>query len=78
MWIVCLFVCVAVLQLSQPNGIMSSVVSLPNQTFTGQAKSSKQLLCTRQKLKTVLLEAAEGKEWADKSLKISNLISSKN
>ena len=32
-----LFVCVEVLQPSQPNGVMSSVVSLPNHTFTGQA-----------------------------------------
>ena len=31
------FVCVAVLRPSQPNGVMSSVVSLPNHTFTGQA-----------------------------------------
>ena len=31
------FVCVEVLQPSQPNGVMSSVVSLPNHTFTGQA-----------------------------------------
>ena len=31
------FVCVEVLRPSQPNGIMSSVVSLPNHTFTGQA-----------------------------------------
>ena len=30
-------VCVEVLQPSQPNGVMSSVVSLPNHTFTGQA-----------------------------------------
>ena len=28
---------------SQPNGVMSSVVSLPNHTFTGQALSSKRL-----------------------------------
>ena len=33
----CLFVCVEVLWPSQPNGVMSSAVSLPNQTFTGQA-----------------------------------------
>ena len=33
----CLFVCVEVLWPSQPNGIMSSAVSLPNHTFTGQA-----------------------------------------
>ena len=32
-----LFVCVEVLQPSQPNGVMLSVVSLPNHTFTGQA-----------------------------------------
>ena len=31
------FVCVAVLRPSQPNGVMSSAVSLPNHTFTGQA-----------------------------------------
>ena len=35
--LVCLFVCVEVLRPSQPNGVMSSVVSLPNHTFTGQA-----------------------------------------
>ena len=33
----CFFVCVEVLRPSQPNGVMSSVVSLPNYTFTGQA-----------------------------------------
>ena len=32
-----LFVCVEVLWPSQPNGVMSSVVSLPNHTFPGQA-----------------------------------------
>ena len=31
------FVCVEVLQPSQPNGVMSNAVSLPNYTFTGQA-----------------------------------------
>ena len=31
------FVCVEVLQPSQPSGVMSSAVSLPNHTFTGQA-----------------------------------------
>ena len=31
------FVCVEVLRPSQPNGVMSSVVTLPNHTFTGQA-----------------------------------------
>ena len=31
------FVCVEVLRPSQSNGVMSSVVSLPNHTFTGQA-----------------------------------------
>ena len=30
-------VCVEVLWPSQPNGVMSSAVSLPNHTFTGQA-----------------------------------------
>ena len=29
-----------------PNAVMSSSVSLPNRTFTGQAKSSKQLTST--------------------------------
>ena len=37
------FVCVEVLRPSQPNGVMSSAVSLPNHTFTGQAYSSKPL-----------------------------------
>ena len=32
-----LFVCVEVLRPSQPNEVMSSAVSLPNHTFTGQA-----------------------------------------
>ena len=36
------FCCVEVLRLSQPDGIMSSTVSLPSHTFTGQAYSSKQ------------------------------------
>ena len=31
-----LFVCVEVLRPSQANGVMSSTVSLPNHTFTGQ------------------------------------------
>ena len=30
-------VCVEVLWPSQPNGVMSSAVNLPNHTFTGQA-----------------------------------------
>ena len=34
---IALFVCVGVLWPSQPNGFMSSVVSLPHHTFTGQA-----------------------------------------
>ena len=38
-----LFVCVEVLWPSQPSGVMSSAVSLPNHTFTGQALSSKRL-----------------------------------
>ena len=32
-----LFVCVEVLRPNQPSGVMSSAVSLPNHTFTGQA-----------------------------------------
>ena len=38
-----IFVSVEVLQTSQPNGVMSSAVSLHNHTFTGQAYSSKSL-----------------------------------
>ena len=38
------FVWIEVLQSKQPNGVMSSVVSLPNPTFTGQASSSKRLI----------------------------------
>ena len=37
------FVCVEVLRPSQPNGVMSSAVSIPSHTFTGQALSSKRL-----------------------------------
>ena len=40
---VCVFVCIEVLRASQPNGVMSSAVSLPNHKFTGQAQSSKRL-----------------------------------
>ena len=36
-------VCVEVLWPSQPNGVMSSAVSLPNHYFTGQAQSTKRL-----------------------------------
>ena len=61
------FVCVEVLQPSQPNGVMLSAVSLPNHTFTGQALSSKQLTSIvhilSQKLTTALLESVEGREW---------------
>ena len=32
-----LFICIEVLRPSQPNGVMSSAVSLPHHTFTGQA-----------------------------------------
>ena len=35
--------CVEVLQPSQPNGVMSITVSLPNYLFTGRALSSKWL-----------------------------------
>ena len=51
-----LFVCVEVLRPSQPSGVMSSAVSLPNHTFTGQASSKRltSILCTffRQKVTT--------------------------
>ena len=40
---VCLFVLVLLLWPSQPNGVMSSSVSLHNHSFTGQAQSSKWL-----------------------------------
>ena len=36
-------VCLEVLRPNQPNGAMSSAVSLPNHILTGQAKSSKRL-----------------------------------
>ena len=36
------FLC-RVLRPSQPSGVMSSMISLPNHTFTGQAYSSKRL-----------------------------------
>ena len=36
-YVKCLFVCVEVLRPSQPSGVMSSAVSLPSHTFTGQA-----------------------------------------
>ena len=61
-----LFVCVQVLRPSQPNGVMSSVVSLPNHIFLLSRLSplsSSPLLCIfHQKLATVLLESAEGRE----------------
>ena len=37
------FICVEVLQRSQPIRVKSSTVTLPNYTFTGQDKSSKRL-----------------------------------
>ena len=40
------FVCVEVLRRSQPNGVVSNAVSIPNHTFTGQALSSKRLTST--------------------------------
>ena len=33
----CMSVCVEILWPNQPNGVMSSTVSLPNHAFTGQA-----------------------------------------
>ena len=61
---VCLFVCVEVLWPSQPNGVMSSEVSLSKHTFTGQTLSSKQLTSIVHFLspETALLESAEGRE----------------
>ena len=41
-----LFVCVEVLRPSQPSGVMSSAVSLPNHIFTGQVESSKRFTST--------------------------------
>ena len=38
-----LFVCVEVLRPGQPNGVMSSAVSLPDRAFTGRAWSSGRL-----------------------------------
>ena len=38
-------VCVEVLRPSQPNGVMSSAVSLPNHTFTGQGGTIKTNTC---------------------------------
>ena len=65
----CLFVCVEVLQSSQPNGVMSNAVSLPNHTFTGQA-----VLCTffRQKLTITLLESAKRENDRRKSFMIKS------
>ena len=61
-----LFVCVEVLQPRQPNGVMSSTVSLPNHTFTGQALSTKQLTSIVYILSPETdncpLESAEGRE----------------
>ena len=48
-----LFVCVEVLPPSQPNGVMSSAVSLPNHTFNGQALSFKRLTSIVHILSTV-------------------------
>ena len=36
MYSMMIFVCVEVLQPSQSNGVMSSMVSIPNHMFTGQ------------------------------------------
>ena len=40
-----LFVCLEVLRQSQSNWVMTSMVNLPNHTFTGQALSSKLQYC---------------------------------
>ena len=60
--------CVEVLRPSQPNGVVSSAVSLPNHTFTWQTLSSKRLtsivhiLSPETELTTALLGSAEGRE----------------
>ena len=55
-----------VLKFSGPVNQMSSAVSLPNHSFTGQANSSKWLISIvhflSPKLITVLLESAKGEE----------------
>ena len=61
------FVCVEVLRPSQPNGVMSSAVSLPSHRFTGQALSSKRLtsivhILSPETDNSSLLESAEGRE----------------
>ena len=56
-----LFVYVEVLWPSQHNGVMSSVISLPNHTFTGHTLSFKHLTSIVHILspETVLLESVE-------------------
>ena len=67
------FVCVEILRPSQPNGVMSSAVSLPSHTFNGQAVAvslpshtfyGQAVLCTVfcQKLIAALLESAKRRE----------------
>ena len=62
----CTFVCVEILLTSQPNGVMSSTVSLLNHTLLGRLSplSSQSVLCIFfcQQLKAALLESAEGRE----------------
>ena len=60
----CLFDCVEVVRLSQPNGVMSSAVNLPNHTFTGQARSTKRLPSIVHVLssETAFFESAKGRE----------------
>ena len=65
--LVCLFVCVEVIQPSQPNGVMLSAVSLPNYTrLLGRLSplSGSTVLCTFfcQKLTIALLESEKGRE----------------
>ena len=61
-----IFVCVEVLRPSQPNGVMSSTVNLPDHTFTGQDQSSKRLTSMVHILSpetdNYLLESAKGRE----------------
>ena len=53
------FVCVEVLRPIQPNGVMSSMVSLPNHTFTGQAQSFEWLTS----IVHILLPESNNFEW---------------
>ena len=65
-WFFYLFVCVEVLQPSEPIGVILSSIILPGYTFSwaGLVLAVKQYLCTffHQKLTTALLESVEERE----------------